>query len=49
MRLQRQLATLSPLGTLVVADGSGLDIATDRPALVIAAVRTMVHSLPGHR
>jgi pimeloyl-ACP methyl ester carboxylesterase len=41
MRLQRQLATLSPRGTLVIANGSGHDIATDRPALVIAVVRTM--------
>jgi hypothetical protein len=31
MRLQRQLATLSPRGTLVIADGSGHDVATDRP------------------
>ena len=49
MRLQRQLATLSPRGTLVIADGSGHDIATDRPALVTAAVRTMVDAVSGHR
>jgi hypothetical protein len=45
MRLQRQLATLSPRGTLAIADGSGHDIATDRPALVTAAVRTMVDAV----
>jgi len=49
MRLQRQLAILSPRGTLVIADGSGHDIATDRPALVTAAVRTMVDAVSGHR
>ncbi len=41
MRLQQQLATLSPRGTLMVANGSGHDVTTDRPALIVAAVRTM--------
>ena len=41
MRLQRQLARLSPRGALVIATGSGHNVATDRPALVVAAVRTM--------
>jgi pimeloyl-ACP methyl ester carboxylesterase len=49
MRLQRQLAILSPRGTLVIADGSGHDVATDRPALVTSAVRTMVDAVSGHR
>ena len=47
--LAAQLAILSPRGTLVIADGSGHDIATDRPALVTAAVRTMVDAVSGHR
>jgi pimeloyl-ACP methyl ester carboxylesterase len=45
MHLQEQLATLSPLGTLIIAQGSGHDIAVDRPAQVIAAVRAMVDAL----
>ncbi len=49
MRLQQQLATLSPRGTLVIANGSGHDVATDRPALVVAAVRTMADATSGHR
>jgi pimeloyl-ACP methyl ester carboxylesterase len=49
LRLQRQLATLSPRGTLVVATGSGHDVATDRPALVVAAVRTMADGASGGR
>ncbi|MGA9867212.1 MAG: alpha/beta hydrolase [Acetobacteraceae bacterium] len=49
MQLQRQLATLSPLGTLVIADGSGHDVAADRPALVVDAIRTMANALPRHR
>ena len=49
MRLQRRLATLSPRGTLVVANGSGHDVATDRPALVVDAVRTMADTASGGR
>ncbi len=49
MRLQRQLATLSPRGTLVVARGSGHDVAADRPALVIAAVRSMADAVRARR
>jgi pimeloyl-ACP methyl ester carboxylesterase len=45
MRLQKQLATLSPLGTLIVAQGSGHDVAHDRPDVVIAAVRAMADAL----
>ena len=48
MELQEQLATLSPLGSLVIADGSGHDIAADRPALVVGAIRTMANALPRH-
>jgi pimeloyl-ACP methyl ester carboxylesterase len=42
MRLQRQLAELSPMGRLVVAEGSGHDVQTERPALVVAAIRTVI-------
>ncbi len=45
MRLQQQLATLSPRGRLVIAQGSGHDIAADRPALVIAAIRATVDAM----
>ena len=41
LRLQRELATLSSRGTLVIATGSGHDVATDRPTLVIDAIRAM--------
>jgi pimeloyl-ACP methyl ester carboxylesterase len=41
MRLQQQLATLSPQGSLVVAQGSGHDVQLDRPEIVIEAVRRM--------
>ncbi len=47
--LQQQLATLSPRATLVVATGSGHDVATDRPALVVAAVQTMADLTSGAR
>jgi pimeloyl-ACP methyl ester carboxylesterase len=46
MKLQRQLATLSPRGTLIVAQGSGHNIHIDRPGIVIDAVRqaaSLVH------
>jgi pimeloyl-ACP methyl ester carboxylesterase len=39
MRLQQQLATLSPRTTLIVAQGSGHDIQVDRPETVIDAIR----------
>jgi pimeloyl-ACP methyl ester carboxylesterase len=41
MRLQQQLATLSPQATLIVAQGSGHDVQIDRPQTVIDAVRRM--------
>jgi pimeloyl-ACP methyl ester carboxylesterase len=44
MHLQRQLATLSPRGTLIVAQGSGHDVQTDRPGTVIDAIRLMVQA-----
>jgi pimeloyl-ACP methyl ester carboxylesterase len=49
MGLQRQLVSLSPRATLLIATGSGHDIATDRPALVVAAVRSMVDTVSSHR
>lgn len=42
MLLQRQLSTLSPRATLIVAEGSGHDIQIDRPGTVIDAIRRMV-------
>jgi pimeloyl-ACP methyl ester carboxylesterase len=42
MRLQQQLATLSPQGSLIVAQGSGHDVQLDRPETVIEAIRRMV-------
>jgi pimeloyl-ACP methyl ester carboxylesterase len=45
MRLQRGLATLSPQGQLVIAQGSGHDIQLDRPALVVSAIRSLVRKL----
>ena len=44
MRLQRQLATLSPQTTFNVAQGSGHDVQIDRPELVIDAIRRMARS-----
>jgi pimeloyl-ACP methyl ester carboxylesterase len=41
MRLQRELATLSPQGTLIVAQGSGHDVQLDRSEIVIATIRRM--------
>jgi len=41
MRLQRQLAALSPRSTLIVAEGSGHDVQIDRPATVIDAIRNL--------
>ncbi|HJU17105.1 MAG TPA: alpha/beta hydrolase [Stellaceae bacterium] len=42
MELQRRLADLSPKGRLLVARGSGHYIQTDRPALVVSAIRSAV-------
>jgi pimeloyl-ACP methyl ester carboxylesterase len=42
MQLQRQLATLSPRATLVVAQDSGHDIQLEHPGIVIDAVKRMV-------
>jgi pimeloyl-ACP methyl ester carboxylesterase len=42
MRLQQQIATLSPQGSLIVAQGSGHDVQLDRPETVIEAIRRMV-------
>jgi pimeloyl-ACP methyl ester carboxylesterase len=39
MRLQQKLATLSPQGTLVIAQGSGHDVQFDRPGTVIDAIK----------
>jgi pimeloyl-ACP methyl ester carboxylesterase len=39
MRLQQNLATLSPRATFIVAQGSGHDVQVDRPETVIDAVR----------
>jgi pimeloyl-ACP methyl ester carboxylesterase len=45
MRLQQQLARLSPQATLVVASGSGHDVQIDRPETVIDAVRRMAQAV----
>lgn len=42
MRLQQQLATLSPRGRLAVAQGCGHDVQADCPQVVIEAIRQMV-------
>lgn len=42
MRLQQQLATLSPRSRLVVAQGCGHDVQTDCPQVVIEAIQQMV-------
>jgi pimeloyl-ACP methyl ester carboxylesterase len=42
MRLQRQLAELSPSGRLIVAEGSGHDVQIERPTLVVAAIRSVI-------
>jgi pimeloyl-ACP methyl ester carboxylesterase len=47
MRLQQQLATLSPQGSLIVAQGSGHDVQLDRPEAVIEAVRRMAAAVAG--
>lgn len=47
MRLQQQLATISPHGSLVVAEGCGHDVQTDCPQIVIEAIRRMVTATVG--
>jgi pimeloyl-ACP methyl ester carboxylesterase len=49
MRLQEQLVTLSPLGELVVAQGSGHDVQLDRPDVVIEAVRHMAEAIQANQ
>ncbi len=44
MRLQRQLAALSPQATFIVAQGSGHDVQVDRPETVIDTVRRMARA-----
>jgi pimeloyl-ACP methyl ester carboxylesterase len=46
MRLQQQLATLSPHATLIVAQGSGHDVQLDRPEIVVDAVRRIAKMQP---
>jgi pimeloyl-ACP methyl ester carboxylesterase len=41
LRLQQQLAQLSPQGRLIVAQGSGHDIQIDRPALVVSSLKVL--------
>lgn len=48
MRLQRQLASLSPQSTFIVAQGSGHDIQADRPETVIEALRQMAATAKGN-
>jgi pimeloyl-ACP methyl ester carboxylesterase len=49
MRLQQQLTTLSPQGTLIIAQGSGHDVQLDRPETVIEAVRRMAAAVQAKR
>jgi pimeloyl-ACP methyl ester carboxylesterase len=49
MRLQQQLATLSPQGSLIVAQGSGHDVQLDRPEIVIEAVQRMAAAVQAKR
>jgi pimeloyl-ACP methyl ester carboxylesterase len=49
MRLQRQLAALSPQGSLIVAQGSGHDVQLDRPQIVVEAVRRMAAAVQAKR
>jgi len=49
MRLQQQLAALSPQGSLIVAQDSGHDVQLDRPETVIEAVRRMVAAVQARR
>jgi pimeloyl-ACP methyl ester carboxylesterase len=44
MRLQRQLAALSPKATFIVARGSGHDVQIDRPEIVIDAVKRLAEA-----
>ena len=49
MRLQQQLAGLSPQSTFIVAHGSGHDVQVDRPEMVIHAVRDMMRTAKADR
>jgi pimeloyl-ACP methyl ester carboxylesterase len=44
MRLQQQLASLSPRGALTIAQGSGHYIQNDRPKMVINAIRRVIQA-----
>ena len=45
LRLQRDLAALSPQGVLIVAEGAGHDVHLERPDLVVAAIRGVVDAV----
>jgi pimeloyl-ACP methyl ester carboxylesterase len=45
MQLQKGLAELSPKGRLIVAQGSGHYIQTDRPALVVLVIRSLAREI----
>jgi pimeloyl-ACP methyl ester carboxylesterase len=45
MQLQKGLAELSPKGRLIVAQGSSHYIQTDRPALVVLVIRSLVREI----
>jgi len=49
MQLQQQLATLSPQGSLIVAQGSGHDVQLERPETVVEAVRRMAAAVQAKR
>jgi pimeloyl-ACP methyl ester carboxylesterase len=49
MRLQQQLAALSPQGSLIVAQGSGHDVQLDRPQIVIEVVRRVAAAVQAKR
>jgi len=47
-RLQQDHASLSVRGCLIIAQQSGHVVAIDQPALVVAAIRTVVEAARGH-
>jgi pimeloyl-ACP methyl ester carboxylesterase len=49
MRLQQQLAVLSPQSTFIIAHGSGHDVQVDRPDMVIQAVKKIIKTAKGNR
>jgi pimeloyl-ACP methyl ester carboxylesterase len=49
MRLQQQLAALSPQGSLIVAQGSGHDVQLERPKTVVEVVRRMAAAVQAKR